>query len=157
KEWAAQTNEFPFEFMFLDQSLSQQYTMQQKLLTLVGFFSLLAIFIACLGLYALASFASEKRTKEIGIRKVLGATTATVVWLLMREFLILIGIAIVIAVPVTYFMMGEWLQGFAFHVSPGIKWFTAGIVLIALVAVTTIIFKSIKIARSKPVKALRYE
>lgn len=157
KQWSTQTNEFPFEFMFLDQSLSQQYAIQQKLLVLVGFFSLLAIFIACLGLYALASFSSEKRTKEIGIRKVLGATTPTVVWLLMREFLILIGISVLFAVPVTYFMMGEWLQGFAFHVNPGIIWFAAGIALIAVVAVVTIIFKSMKIARSKPVKALRYE
>ncbi len=157
KEWSKQTNEFPFEFLFLDQNLSQQYAIQEKLLLLVGFFSLLAIFIACLGLYALAAFSSEKRTKEIGIRKVLGATTLTVVWLLMKEFLFIIGISVIIAVPATYFMMEQWLQRFAFHVSPGVIWFVSGILLIAVVAIVTIIFKSVKIARSKPVKALRYE
>src|SRR5690606_26127799 len=102
----------PFEYSFLDERFSEMYKNEQKLGKIFGIFAFLAIFIACLGLYGLAAFTAEQRTKEIGVRKVLGASIMSIITLLSKEFLKLVGIAFLIAAPVSYYFMDSWLQDF---------------------------------------------
>jgi len=119
--------------------------------------TLLAIFIACLGLFALTAFTSERRTQEIGIRKVLGASVSGIVILLSREFLILVGISNLIAVPVAYYFMQRWLENFAYRINigPGVFFLSAGLSL--LIAFTTVITQAVRAARMNPVDSLRGE
>lgn len=156
-KWQSLTNDFPFEYMYLNETLSSQYQNQEKLLKLMSFFSILAVFIACIGLYALASFTAEKRTREIGIRKVMGASSYNIVMLLCIEFMKLVGIAVLIACPIAWFMMNSWLENFSFHIEPGVAWFIGGVFLISIIALLTIIFKAFRMAVSNPVDALRHE
>jgi len=121
------------------------------------YLTLLAIFIACLGLFGLASFATKQRTKEIGIRKVIGATVAHIMWLLNSEFLKLTVLGCILAWPAAYFMMGKWLQNFPYRVS--IEWwvFLLSSLAACVVALLTISYQSIKSATANPVDSLRYE
>jgi putative ABC transport system permease protein len=125
--------------------------------TLIGICAGAAIVIACLGLFALSAFAAERRTKEIGIRKALGATTSNVLGLLMWQFTVPVLVAIVIALPLGYLAMTRWLQGYIYHVelSPWAFVLAAGVAL--AVAWITVSFQTFVVARAKPIKALRYE
>jgi putative ABC transport system permease protein len=147
----------PFDFFFLDDSFNELYQKEQRTGEIFGYFSLLAIFIACLGLLGLASFTVERRTKEIGIRKILGAPAAKIVGLLTKDFVRMVIAANLIAWPVAYFAMRRWLDNFAYRID-----LTLGIFLLAagaalLIAFITISTQTLKAALSDPVDTLRYE
>ena len=155
--WAALLPDWPFEYQFLDQSIAQRLRTDRQQGQLLGVLAGLAIFIACLGLFGLAAFMAARRTKEIGIRKVLGASLASIIGLLSREFVVLIGGAFVGAVPVAYFALQHWLEGFAYHTS-----LTASVFLLAggltlALALATVSYQAIRAARADPVQSLRYE
>ena len=155
--WAQFVTDMPFKYSFLEDDLAALYRAEDQTRTLFGMFSMLAIVIACLGLFGLSAFIAERRTREIGVRKVLGATVSGIVLLLSRDFLKLLGVAFVIAVPVGYFVMHRWLEGFAYRVA--ISWWmflVAGLAAL-VIALLTVGYQSIKAARTNPVEALRYE
>ncbi|MFD2935911.1 ABC transporter permease [Spirosoma flavum] len=144
-------------FHFLDENFSQQYRAEQKQGEVLLTFTILAVLIACLGLFGLAAFAAEQRTKEIGVRKVLGASVASIVLLLSKDFLKLVLISIVIASPIAWFAMNTWLQSFAYKVE--ITWWVfaiAGLLAVGI-ALLTVSFQSVKAALTNPVKSLRSE
>lgn len=148
---------YPFEYHFTDREYEELHRNEQRTGELAKVFAFLAIFVSCLGLFGLASFMAEQRTKEIGIRKVLGASVGGITRLLTMDFLKLALIAIFIASPLAYYLMNKWLQGFAFRI--GIPWWVfalAGLIT-ALVAVLTVGFQSVKAALANPVRALRSE
>jgi putative ABC transport system permease protein len=147
----------PFDYSFLEKHFDEIYKNEQQTEQLYGFFSFLAIFIACLGLFGLASYTVEQRTKEIGVRKVLGASVSGVVLLLSKDFLKLVLVATIIAIPVSYYIMANWLQDFAYRtkISPAI-FILVGLTVLAI-ALATISFQAIKAATSNPIKSLRYE
>jgi putative ABC transport system permease protein len=124
---------------------------------LANYFAVLAVFIACLGLFGLAAFTAEQRTKEIGIRKVLGAPIATLVLLLSREFTVLVLVAFLITAPVSYFVMNGWLDKFAYHTSLGVGIFALAGVAALAIAWLTVSYQSIRTALANPVDALRSE
>jgi putative ABC transport system permease protein len=147
----------PFEYIFLDEVFNLQYTSERQLGELFNGFSLLSVVIACLGLFGLASYATEQKTKEIGIRKVLGASIPGIVSMTVREFLKWILIANLLAWPVAYFVMSKWLQNFAYKVSIGPLIFLLSAGLTLIVAVLTVSYHSLKAALANPVNSLRYE
>ncbi len=149
--------DFPLEFSFLDEDIDNLYKTDQRIGNLVRYGTFLAIFIACLGLFGLASFTAEKRTKEIGIRKVLGASVSGIVFLLTKEFTKWVILANLIAWPVAYYVMSGWLQNFAYHINIGIGTFLLAAVLALLTALITTSFQAVKAAASNPVDSLRYE
>ncbi|WP_128545994.1 ABC transporter permease [Larkinella soli] len=149
--------EFPFTYSFADQEYQKMYRSEQVVGSLANYFAVLAIFIACLGLFGLAAFTAEQRTKEIGVRKVLGASVTSIVGLLSKDFLRLVLIAIGIASPVAWWVMNRWLQNFEYH--EDIPWWVfalAGTTAI-LIAFLTVSFQSVKAALMNPVKSLRSE
>jgi putative ABC transport system permease protein len=147
----------PFEPLFLDSDFEQQYGVEQTLSRVINLFSSLAAFIACLGLAGLASWSATRRTKEIGIRKVLGATSSGVVWLLTRESIVLVITANLIAWPVVYYLMNDWLDNFAHRIDVGVGTFIlVGLAALA-VSLVSVCYQAIKAARANPVDALRYE
>jgi len=145
------------DYHFLDSSYDMQYRSQEKLSQIFTYFTALAIFIACLGLLGMSAFVAEQRTKEIGIRKVLGASVPNVVVLLSKELIIITVIANVIAWPLSYFMMNRWLQDFPFRTEIGILTFLLSAALIFLIGLVTTSFQSIKASLANPVEALRFE
>jgi ABC-type antimicrobial peptide transport system permease subunit len=148
---------YPFAYEFADESFEKQYKSETLIGTLANYFAVLAIFIACLGLFGLAMFTAEQRTKEIGVRKVLGASVASIVALLSKDFLRLVLIAILIATPVAWYAMNQWLQDFVYRID--IEWWMfalAGALAVAI-ALLTVSFQSIKAALMDPVKSLRTE
>jgi ABC-type antimicrobial peptide transport system permease subunit len=147
----------PFEFTFLDESFDAEYASMEMLQNLTGGFGVLAIIIACLGIFGIASFSAGQRTKEMGIRKVLGASVTGIVSLISREYIILVGIANLIAWPVAWFMMDRWLSEFAYRVDVGIGTLLIIGIFSALVALLTIGYKTLQVARANPVIALRNE
>lgn len=147
----------PFEHFFLEDFFAQQYNTERNFSRSAALFSGLAIFIACLGLFGLTAFQAQKRTKEIGIRKVLGASVLSLLRLLTREVVILIGIAAVPALALGYYLMNDWLQGFAQRIS--ISWWMLVLpsLSIVLIALLTVSYQTLRAARANPVEALRYE
>lgn len=147
----------PFEYFFVDENYNKLYTSEMQYGNIFTAASLWAIFIACLGLFGLVTFTVESRTKEIGVRKVLGASVTNIVSLLSKDFLVLVLIAFIIASPVAWYFMNHWLENFAYHIHIG--WFVfavAGATAI-LVAFATVGFQAIKAAVANPVKSLRTE
>ncbi|KAA9340183.1 ABC transporter permease [Adhaeribacter soli] len=157
KVWGKFSPQYPLEYFFLDQRLDQQYKTQENLGKLVGYFSILAIMIACLGLFALASFTAEQRTKEIGIRKVMGASVQSIVYLLTKDFVKLVFLAAIIAFPVAYFGTYRWLENFAYRIQVPVWVFALAGVLGLLIAVLTVSYQAIKAAYTNPVKSLKWE
>jgi len=157
KEWNARTTNFPFEYQFLDDQLDMQYEAQGRLAKLVGIFSLLAVFIACLGLFALASWTAEKRTREIGIRKVMGADIPAITYLVTRDFLLLVLIGAVLAIPLAWLGVGRWLENFAFRTAIEPLVFVLAALVVLMIATVTVSFRAISAASTDPVKALRHE
>jgi putative ABC transport system permease protein len=147
----------PFDYMFLDEVFNQQYTSERQLGNLFNGFSLLSVVIACLGLFGLASYTTEQKTKEIGIRKVLGASIPGIVAMTTREFLKWIMVAILLAWPIAYFVMSKWLQDFAYKVNIGPMVFLLSAGLTLIIAVLTVSYHSMKAALANPVDSLRYE
>ena len=157
KTWKAFLPEVPFEYTFLDAKFDQLYQSEQRQGTLFTTFACIAIFIACLGLLGLSAFAITQRIKEIGIRKVLGASVGGIVGLLSTDFLKLVAIAAVIAFPIAWYVMHNWLRDFAYRIS--IQWwvFLVAGILASAVALLTVGFQAIKAAIANPVKSLRSE
>jgi len=155
--WKKFLPETPYQYTFLDENFARLYNAEERQKKLFTTFACLAIFIACLGLFGLSAFAISQRVKEIGIRKVLGAKVSTIVSLLSKDFLVLVGISALIAFPVAWFAMNKWLQDFAYRINmPWWVFIIAGIVA-ALIALFTISFQAIKAAVANPVKSLRTE
>lgn len=147
----------PFDYFFLDDYYNQQYRADELFGNVMSIFSLLAIFVTGLGIFGLSSFIVVQRTKEIGIRKVLGATVKNVVLLLTREFFLLIAIANLIAWPITYYVMRRWLDNFAYHTEIGVEIFVVTGVLTLVIAILTVIVQTLNAATADPVDSLRYE
>ena len=137
--------------------MDDMYTAEVKLGKIFLYFTILCIFIALLGLFGLASFIAEQRTKEIGIRKAFGASVSTIVRLLFREFAYLVMIAFIIAVPVSYYAVDKWLQNFAFAVRIGWIPFIAGGIIAFVIAILTVSYHSVKAANTNPVDAIKWE
>ncbi|HEX9653924.1 MAG TPA: FtsX-like permease family protein, partial [bacterium] len=146
-----------FEYVFFDQEFGKLYEAEQRTAKILTIFSGLAIFIACLGLLGLASFTTEQRTKEIGIRKTLGASVSSVVVLLSREFTKWVLLANIVAWPVAYFAMSNWLQNFAYRVNIEAWIFLTAAAAALAIALLTVSYQTIRAALSNPVEALRYE
>lgn len=157
KSWSALFPDNLFEYQFLDDHIASFYKQEQKEYTAFKLFSCIAILIGCLGLYGLIMFAAAQRTKEVGIRKVLGAPIMSIVGLFSKEFVVLIIIAFVIAAPVGYWMMNNWLNNYAYHISIGPGIFVVAIAASFAIAAITIAYQTIKAARMNPVKSLRSE
>ncbi|GAB4032946.1 ABC transporter permease [Spirosoma jeollabukense] len=155
--WNQLMADAPFTYSFLDERFNQTYLAEQKIGRILGIFAGLTIFVACLGLFGLATFTAEQRTKEIGVRKVLGASVGSIVALLSKDFLKLIAIAIVLAVPVAWYVMSRWLQDFAYKIDISWWMFALAGVLSVSIALLTVSFQSIKAALMNPVKSLRSE
>ena len=145
------------EYSFLDDDFQKNYEADNRLSAIVRNFTIIAIFISCLGLFGLATFSAEQRTKEISIRKVLGASVQSIVALLSKEFLMLVLIAIAIATPLAWWAMNKWLQDFAYRTT--IQWwvFVIAAIIAILIALITISSQAIKAALTNPVKNLRTE
>ena len=155
--WKSFFADQPFRFNFVDESLNANYFAEQRMGDIFKYFSILAIFIACIGLYGLTAFMIERKVKDIGIHKVLGANIAKIVFMLSKKYLLWIIISYLIAFPVAYYSMNKWLQGFAYRIN--ISWwifaFAGSIALV--IALVTISFQAIKAATADPVESLRYE
>ncbi len=157
EKWAAFDPARPFEYSFLDESFDMQYRAEEKLERIFFSFTLLGIFIACLGLFGLASFSAEQRTREIGIRKVLGASISGIVVLLSRQFAVWVLIANLIAWPVAWFALRKWLENFAFRTE--IRWhiFAVSGAMALVIALATVSLQALKAARANPVDVIKYE
>ncbi|UCE21012.1 MAG: ABC transporter permease, partial [Candidatus Aminicenantes bacterium] len=147
----------PFNYRFLDEALDRMYRSEQRIGTLFRYFSILAILISCLGLLGLASFMAEQRTKEIGIRKVLGATASNIVALLSKEFTKWVIVANVFAWPIAYFALNKWLQTYAYKTNVALWSFILSGALALFLALATVSYQSIKAALANPADSLRYE
>jgi len=155
--WEQTFPDYVYEYRFLDEKIGSFYKQENQLAQLYKIFAAIAIFLSCLGLYGLASFMAVQRVKEVGIRKVLGASTAGIVYLFTKEFIILIAIAFAIATPISWYYMHSWLQDYVYRIT--ISWwvFAAGGLAAIIIALTTISFQAIKAARANPVNSLRTE
>jgi putative ABC transport system permease protein len=157
KTWREQMAGNPFDYYFLNDSLNKQYFSEMRMGTIFKYFSFLSILIACLGLFGLASISAEQRKKEIGIRKVLGASISNVSLILSRDFLILVAISNIIAWPVAYYLMNKWLEDFAYRIDTSWWMFILSGGIALLIALLTVSFQAIKAALANPVENLRYE
>jgi len=147
----------PFFYSFLGADFDRLYLAEDKLFDIFGHFTGIAIFIACLGLLGLASIAAEQRTKEIGVRKVLGASIQGVVWLLSKDFLKVVVLAFLISAPIAFFVTRQWLQNFAYRIEIGFETFLIAGLLALVIAWFTVLFHAMRAAFANPVEALRYE
>ena len=157
KSWASVVPALPFKYEFLDESLDRFYESESRWSSIVGWAGGISIFLACLGLFGLAALTAVNRTKEIGIRKVLGASMSGIIGLISKDFLKLVIIAIIIAIPIAWYFMHNWLQDFAYRVDIGWWVFAITGILAVFIAFVTISFQAIKAAVANPVKSLRTE
>jgi putative ABC transport system permease protein len=155
--WKKFLPDAPFEYQFLDDTLGNQYSTEIRISRILNTFTVLAIFLSCLGLLGLTSFMAEQRTKEIGVRKVLGASITGIVILLSKEFAKWVLLANVIAWPLAYYFMSKWLQEFAYRINIGIGTFIASGIIALIIALLTVSFLTIKAALANPIESLRYE
>jgi putative ABC transport system permease protein len=155
--WNGIDPQYPFEFSFVDDQFDELYRAEERMGSLFGYFTGLAIAIGCLGLFGLTSFTAEQRTKEIGIRKVLGASVSGIIFLLVREFTKWVLLAVLIAWPIGYFVMNNWLQNFAYRIDVGIGTLVMAALLALVVSLFTVSFQSIRAALAEPIDSLRYE
>ena len=156
-EWSKFFSGNTFEYFFLDDHFNEQYKEDQRFGQVFELFTSLAILVACMGLFGLASFTTIQRTKEIGVRKVLGASVSTILKLLYREFTFLLVIAFLIATPLAWLMTANWLQGYAFRIDMHWTFFVIPFLIIVAIAFITVGFQSIKAALANPIKSLRTE
>lgn len=157
KVWSEFSPDYPIEYSFLDEGFEKMYRAEDKLRTLLFIFTILAIFVGCLGLFGLAAYSAQKRAKEIGIRKVLGADVTGIVVLLSKDFVKPVAIALIIATPIAWHFLNKWLENFAYRISISLWIFIIAAALSILIAVLTVSFQAIKAAISNPVKNLRSE
>jgi ABC-type antimicrobial peptide transport system permease subunit len=147
----------PFAYKFLDEEFEKLYRADHKTASLVGIFSGIAIFLSCLGLFGLAAFTAERRTREIGVRKVLGASVSGIVSLLSKEFILLVIVSLIIASPVAWWALNKWLQDFSYRIDISIIFFIAAGIITLIVALATVSVHAVKAAISNPIKSLRTE
>jgi ABC-type antimicrobial peptide transport system permease subunit len=157
KVWTRQYPENVFRYQFIDQTIASFYEEEQKTASLFKIFAGIAIFIGCLGLFGLISFITTQKTKEVGIRKVLGASAANITLLFFKEFALLVVVAFLIAAPVAYYVMSNWLQNFQYSIPMGAGIFLAAIAASLLIAALTVSYQSVKAALANPIKSLRNE
>jgi putative ABC transport system permease protein len=157
RQWAAFDPTHPFTYTFFDEGFAQLHQAERQIGALLRYVSILAILIACLGLFGLAAFTAEQRTKEIGVRKVLGASVGSVTLLLSKDFTRLVLIGFIVAAPLAYYAMSRWLQDFAYRIDIGWGVFVLSGLLALAVAWLTVSYQSIKAALANPVEALRHE
>ena len=157
KAWAKFTPEFPIEYRFMDQNFEAMYTAEDNLKSLLWIFTCIAIFVGCLGLFGLAAFTAERRKKEVGIRKVLGASTGGMILLLSKNFMTLVIVSLLIASPLAWYFMNKWLQDFAYRINIG--WWVFGLAAVSAISIAfiTVSFQAIRAAIANPVKSLRTE
>jgi putative ABC transport system permease protein len=155
--WKRTVPNRPFVYTFLDDDFNAVYQRERRLQSTIAVFAGLAVFVSCLGLLGLAAFAAESRTKEIGIRKVLGASVANIIALLSTDFLKLVLAAIIVAVPLAYWAAGKWLQDFAYRAELSWWVFAGAGVLAVIIAFATVASQAWRAARANPVEALRSE
>lgn len=157
KTWKELVPDYPFQYDFLDDLFHNQYTNDEKIKTLFQYFSGLAMFISVIGLFGLAIFIAQRRTKEIGIRKVVGASVFNIISLILADFARWLLIATIVAIPIAYYAMNKWLSNFAYHTD--ITWtiFASASLLVFTIAAITVIWQAIRLATANPVEALRYE
>ena len=148
---------FPFQYSWLDQSFAQVYVQYVRLDKLFNIFTYITLAIAILGLFALASFSVQERTKEIGVRKVLGAETTDILRLINRSFLILVAVANLVAIPLAYILSSNWLSGFAYRTTITVWPFIFASIISVVITVLTVSLQAFKTANAKPVDALKYE
>ena len=156
-DWNEMAPGQPFSYAFMDERFDRMYRAEQRIGNIIGTFAFLAILIACIGLVGLSTFMAQQRTKEIGIRKVLGASTSGIVGLLSKDFLKLVLVALIIAVPLSWWAMNKWLQGFAFRIEMGWGVFALAGLIAILIAFLTVSFQSVRAALANPVGSLRSE
>jgi putative ABC transport system permease protein len=157
KKWKTMVPGQPFQYTFLDDDFGQMYESEQKTGKIFSIFAVLAILIASLGLFALAAFTTEQRTKEIGVRKVMGATLGSIVFLLSRDFSKLVIFAFILSIPVAWYGIRAWLQGFAYKDVPGVFIYLGAGLVALVIAWFTVIYQSFKAAAANPAESLRDE
>jgi putative ABC transport system permease protein len=157
ENWKKFSPGFPFTFTFVDEEVNRKYVAEQRMSKTFSVFTAVAIFLACIGLFGLVSFSVERRTKEIGIRKVVGASLSRIMILVTKRFMLWVLMANLIAWPVSYLAMRKWLQGFAYRIELGVGTFILSALLALIIALLTLSYQSIRAASSDPVKALRHE
>ncbi len=157
RQWEKIFPGFPFAHYFMDDIFGAQFLQMERSRKILSYFSLLAIFVACLGLYGMASFSAVQRTKEIGIRKVLGSTIPGIIRLLGKELIGLILLANVVAWPLSFFAMTQWIRNFPYRTKIGIEVFAASSLVVLFIGLLTVSFQAVKAARANPVDSLRYE
>lgn len=156
-QWSVSFPGNPFDYFFLDEFFDRQYRSEEQFQSLFSVFSVLAIVIGCLGLFGLSAFTAMKRTKEIGIRKVLGASMPNLFYILSKEFVVLILISNLIAWPIIYFVMNRWLQGFEYRIESNFLFYILATVMVLVIAMITVSFQMVKSSKLNPVDSLRYE
>jgi putative ABC transport system permease protein len=156
-KWEQLVPEQPFNFYFQDEAFDSQYRSDEKLGEIISNFAILAIIVSCLGLFGISVHSAQRRIKEIGIRKVLGASTSSITRLFASEFLVLVFISCIIAWPIAYYLIDKWLGNFAYRIEIG--WLVFGLSTCAtvMIGLLTISFQAIKAARTNPVETLKYE
>ncbi len=152
-----QFSTLPFKYEFLEETIKKAYQEENKISQLVSIFSGLAIFISCLGLFGLAAFTANQRTREIAVRKVLGASVLTLFRMLSKDFLKLVAIALVLATPITWYYLNDWIQGFAFHITLSWWMFSISGALVTIIAFITVSYQTLRAANRNPAKSLRAE
>ena len=157
EKWNTRFPESPFQFFFLDQYFNEQYNNDQLFATVLSLFTVLAIIIASLGLFGLSLYTISKRNKEISIRKVLGATVMEITTLVTKDYMRLVLLAGIIAVPIAWWLLHNWLQDYAFHITIGWWFFLLPLAMISLIALLTVLYQSVRAAIANPVKSLRAE
>ena len=155
KQWSESFPGYYFEYNFLDEKLQTLYRQDERTFTLIRIFAGISIFIGCLGLYGLASFMANQKLKEVGIRKVMGASVQSIVILFSRDFVRLIAISFLIAAPLAWYVMSQWLETFAYHISIHWSVFLISILVTLMIALATVSYRSVRAAITNPADTLR--
>lgn len=155
--WSKYSKRYPMEYFFLDDNFNKQYRNEERMMQLFTIFTIISLLLSCLGLYALVTYNLEHRIKEIGIRKVMGASVKDIVLILVKEYSLLLGIAVLLAVPLAYYFMNKWLLDFASRISLSPWLFILATLATIIIALLTVCIKTIKAASASPVESLRYE
>jgi ABC-type antimicrobial peptide transport system permease subunit len=157
KKWETLYPDFIFSYQFMDESIREFYEGEQRTSTMLTIFTSLAIFIGCLGLFGLASFMANQKTKEIGVRKVMGASIQSIVFLFTKEFIVLIIVGFLVAAPLAWYFSNQWLSQFTYRISLGPLIFAISLITTFIIAVLTVGYRSFKAAAANPVESLKYE